>query len=173
MNMQKLNEFFRRWEIDPGEVAGTSLGGEIPIKDTLINRVIARRLEGHPHIASLHVTLLDGDAALVRVEARTRLLPSIPVAVRIEQQPDLPRDAMLRLRWSLPGSGAFTLVAKAIVGYIRTMPPGVQIDGDVIAVDLRTLLRERGVEDVLGVLHRVAFHTRPGALLVQFQAGLG
>src|SRR5512134_3894669 len=108
--MQKLNELFQRWGIDPGEIAGTSLVGEIPIKDTLINRVIARRLEGHSHIASVHVTLLEADEALVRVEPRTRLLPSIPVAVRIEQQPDLPRDAVLRLRWSLPGNRAFTLI---------------------------------------------------------------
>ena len=171
--MQKLNELFQRCGIEPGEIAGTSLVGEIPIKETLINRLIARRLEGHSHIASVQVTLLDADEALVRVEPRTRLLPSIPVAVRIEQQPDLPRDALLRLRWSLPGSGAFTLVAKAIAGYIKAMPPGVQIDRDVIVVDLRTLLRARGVEEVLGLLHRVAFHTRPGALLIQLQAGLG
>ena len=171
--MQKLNELFQRWGVDPGEIAGTSLVGEIPIRDTLINRLIARRLEGHPHIASVHVTLFEADEALVRVEPRTRLLPSIPVAVRIEQQPDLPRDAVLRLRWSLPGSGAFTLVAKAVAGYIRTMPPGVQLDGDVIVVDLRMLLRARGMEEVLELLHRVAFHTRPGAVLVQLQAGLG
>ena len=171
--MQKLNELFQRWGVDPGEIAGTSLVGEIPIRDTLINRLIARRLEGHPHIASVHVTLLEADEALVRVEPRTRLLPSIPVALRIEQQPDLPRDAVLRLRWSLAGSGAFTLVAKAVAGYIRTMPPGVQLDGDVIVVDLRMLLRARGVEEVLELLHRVAFHTRPGAVLVQLQAGLG
>ena len=171
--MQKLNELFQRWGIEPGEIAGTSFVGEIPIKETLINRLIARRLEGHSHIASVQVTLLEADEALVRVEPRTRLLPSIPVAVRIEQQPDLPRDATLRLRGSLPGSGAFTLVAKAIAGYIKAMPPGIQIDRDVIVVDLRTLLRARGVEEVLGLLHRVAFHTRPGALLVQLQAGLG
>jgi hypothetical protein len=171
--MQKLNELFQRWGVDPSEIAGTSLVGEIPIRETLINRLIARRLDGHPHIASVHVTLLDADEALVRVEPRTRLLPSIPVALRIEQQPDLPRDAVLRLRWSLPGSGAFTLVARAVAGYIKTMPPGVQVDRDVIVVDLRTLLRSRGVEEVLELLHRVAFHTRPGAVLVQLQAGLG
>lgn len=171
--MQRLNELFQRWGIDPGDIAGTSLVGEIPIKEALINRLIARRLAGHPHIASVHVTLLEADEALVRVEPRTRLMPTISVALRIEQQPDLARDALLRLRWSLPASGLLTLVARAIVGYIKTMPPGVQIDRDVIVVDVRTLLRARGLEDVLGLLHRVAFHTRPGALLVQLQAGLG
>jgi hypothetical protein len=171
--MQKLNELFQRWGVEPGEIAGTSLVGEIPVKDTLINRLIARRLEGHPHIASVHVTLLEADEALVRVEPRTRLLPTIPVSLRIEQQPDLPRDAVLRLRWSLPGSGAFTLVARAVAGYIKTLPPGVQLDRDVIAVDVRTLLRARGVEEVLALVHRVAFHTRPGAVLIQLEAGLG
>ena len=170
--MQRLNALFQRWGIDPGEISGTSLVGEIPIKETLINRLIARRLEGHRHVASVHVTLFESDEALVRVEPRIRLISSIPVAVRIEQQPDLPGDAMLRLRWSLPGCGPLTLVARALVGYIKTMPPGIQIERDVILVDLRTLLRARGLEDALGLLHRVAFHTRPGALLVQLQAGL-
>ena len=171
--MQKLNELFQQWGIDPGEIAGTSLVGEIPIKETLINRFIARRLAGHPHIASVHVTLLEADEALVRVEPRTRLMPSIPVALRIERQPDLPRDATLRLRWSLPASGPLTLVARAIAGYIKTTPPGIVIDRDVIVVDLQTLLKEREFDEALQLLHRIAFHTRPGALLVQVQAGLG
>ena len=171
--MQKLNELFQRWGIEPGEIAGTSLVGEIPIRETLVNRVIARRLADHPHIASIHVTLLDADEAIVRVEPRTRLLPSIPVELRIERQPDLPRDASLWLRWSLPSSAPLTMIARVIAGYIKTMPPGIRIDRDVIVVDLQTLLRERGLDEALGLLHRVAFHTRPGALLVQLQAGLG
>lgn len=171
--MQKLNELFQRYGVDPGEIAGTSLVGEIPIRETLINRFIARKLAGHPHVASVHVTLLEADEALVRVEPRTRLMPSIPVAVRIERQPDLPRDAVLRLRWSLPSSGPLTLVVRAIAGFIKTTPPGIQIDSDVILVDLETLLKERGLEEALQLLHRIAFHTRPGALLVQLQAGLG
>lgn len=172
-SMQKLNELFQRWGIEPGEIAGTSLVGEIPIRETLVNRFIARRLADHPHIASVHVTFLDADEAVVRVEPRTRLLPSMPVALRIERQPDLPRDASLWLRWSLPSSGPLTVVARVISGYIKTLPPGIQIDRDVIVVDLQTLLRERGLDEALALLHRVALHTRPGALLVQLQAGLG
>jgi hypothetical protein len=171
--MQTLNEFFQQWGIDPNEIAGTSLAGEVPIKETLINRFIARRLDGHPHVASVHVTLMDGDEALVRVEPRTRLMPSLPVALRIEQQPDLPRDARLQLRWSIPAGGALTLVARVVVGYIKSMPPGIQIDSDRIVVDLETMLKTRGLEEAFRLLHRVTFHTRPGALLVQLQAGLG
>ena len=59
--MQKLNELFQRYGVDPGEIAGTSLVGEIPIRETLINRFIARKLAGHPHVASVHVTLLEAD----------------------------------------------------------------------------------------------------------------
>jgi hypothetical protein len=171
--MQRLNELFQRWGIDPGEIAGTSIVAEIPIKETLINRLIAGRLEGHPHVASVHVTLSEGDEALVRVEPRARLMPSIPVVVRIEQQPDLPRDATLRLRWSIAASGLLTLVTGIVARYVKSMPPGIELNRDVIVVDVETLLRTRGLEEVLGLLHRIAFHTRPGALLVQLQAGLG
>jgi hypothetical protein len=173
LQMQKLNELFQRFGIDPAEIAGTSLVGEVPFKETLVNRLIATRLAGHPHIASVHVTLLDSDELLVRVEPRTRLMPSIPVALRIARQPDLPRDASLWLRWSLPSSGPLTFVARVIAGYVKTLPPGIQLDSDLIVVDLQTLLRERGFDEALGLLHRITFHTRPGALLVQLQAGLG
>jgi hypothetical protein len=171
--MQFLDALLRRWGINPGDIAGTSLAGEIPISDALINRLIAKRLERHAHIASVVVTSRDGDEALVRVEPRARLIPSVPIVVRIERQPDLPRDPTLRLRWSIPAAGPLALVAGAIAGYVKAMPEGVLVDRDVVVVDLRVLLRARGLEEVLDLVRRAAIHTRPGAMVVQLEAGLG
>jgi hypothetical protein len=171
--MLTLKELFDRWGIDPGEIAGASFGGEIPIAGTLINRLIATRLSGHPHVASVQVTLFDADEAIVRVEPRVRLMPTIPINVRIERQPDLPRDPILRLRWSIAAGGPLTRVASAVTSYIKSLPPGVQLERDVILVNVETALRARGLDDVIGLLRRVAIHTRPGVLLVQVEAGLG
>lgn len=171
--MQVLDALFRRWGINPGDIAGTSLAGEIPIGEALINRLIAKRLERHAHIASVVVTMRDGDEALVRVEPRARLIPTVPIVVRIDRQPDLPRDPTLRLRWSIPAAGPLALVAGTIAGYLNALPEGIQVDRDVMVVDLRVPLRARGLEEVLEVVRRAAIHTRPGALVVQLEAGLG
>jgi hypothetical protein len=170
--MLRLKDLFDRWGIDPAEITGAWFGGEIPVAGTLINRLIAARLADHPHVASVQVTLFEADEAVVRVEPRVRLMPAIPVNVRIEQQPELPRDPILRLRWSIAGGRSLTFVASAITSYMKSLPPGVQIDRDVILVNLEIALRARGLEDVLGLLHRVSIHTRPGVLLLQVEAGL-
>jgi hypothetical protein len=170
--MLRLKELFDQWGIDSGEIAGAWFGGEIPIADTLINRLIAARLTDHPHVGSVQVTLFDADEAIVRVEPRVRLMPAIPINVRIEQQPDLPRDPILRLRWSIAGGRSLTVVAGAITSFIKSMPPGVQMDRDLILIDLETALRARGLDEIFGLLHRVSIHTRPGVLLLQVEAGL-
>ena len=171
--MRALDELFQRWGVNPEDIAGTWLAGEIPIGEALVNRMIARLIERHAHIASVLVTVRDGDEALVRVEPRVRLMPSVSVVVRIERQPDLPRDPTLRLRWSIPAAGPLAPFAGAIVGYLKAMPDGIQIERDVIVVDLRRLLRARGLEDVLALVRRAAIHTRPGALVVQLESRLG
>ena len=171
--MQLLDNLLRRWGINPGDIAGTSLAGTIPISDALINRLIAKRLHRHPHIASVVVTSRDGDELLVLVEPRARLIPSVPIVVRIDRQPNLPRDPTLRLRWSIPAAGPLALVAGIIAGYLKGMPEGIQVDRDVVVVDLRVLLRARGLGEVLDLVRRAAIHTRPGGVVVQLDAGLG
>jgi hypothetical protein len=171
--MQLLDALFRQWGINPGDIAGTSLAGKIPISDALINRLIAKRFERHTHIASMVVTSRDGDEVLVLVEPRVRLIPSVPIVVRIDRQPDLPRDPTMRLRWSIPAAGPLALVAGMIAGYLKAMPEGIQVDRDVVVVDLRVLLRARGLDEVLDLVRRAEIHTRPGAMVVRLDAGLG
>ena len=170
--MTPIDKLLQRFGIRPGDLAGSWFASEIPVSEAFINRQIGERIERHPHIASVLVTLREGDEAVIRVEPRSRLVPAVPVNVRIEQQPSLPEDPVLLLRWSLPSAGPLALIAGKVASYIKGLPDGVRIDGDLIVIDLRTLLRARGLEEVLGVARRVAFHTRPGALVVEVEAGI-
>ena len=170
--MLALQAILQRWGIHPGDIAGTSLSGEIPLSESLINRQIAQQLDRHAHIASVVVTLQGGDEALVRVEPRMRFIPTVPVVVRIERQPDLPHDPTLRLRWTMPSAGPLGLIAGAIAGYLKKLPEWVQIDRDLITIDLRAFLRDRGLEEALGLVRRAAVHTRPGTLIVTFDAAV-
>ena len=52
----------------------------------------------------------------------------------------------------------------------KAMPPGISMDGDRVAVDLRELLRSRGLDDVIAFVRTLEVHTRPGGFLLRFQA---
>ncbi|MNC88090.1 hypothetical protein D3C83_38760 [compost metagenome] len=46
------------------------------------------------------------------------------------------------------------------------------MSGDLLAVDVAELLRSRGFDDLIGLIRRLAVHTRPGGFLVQFELGV-
>ena len=170
--MTLLAPLFQRLGIEPRDVAGASLAGEIPISESVVNRLLAKRLAGHIYIASITIAAQDNDVILARIEPRARLIPPLNVNARIERQPELPDDAVLRLRWSLPTVGPLAMAAGPFLSYFKATPPGVRIERDIISVDLRELLRARGLEEVLQLIRRVTLHTRSGAFVVQIDARL-
>ena len=166
-----LDPILTRLGLEPGDIAGAYVAGQLPLTDSAVNRLIAKRLWSHPHIASVQVASQDQDVAFVRIELRSRVVPPVNIVVRIERQPSLPGDPTIVLRWSMPAAGPLAMLAGPVLGFLKKMPEGVRIDRDLITVDLRTLLRARGLEEVLGLVRRVALHTRPGVFVLQFEAG--
>ena len=161
-----------RLGLDPRELAGATVSGEIPITDTLLNRLIGERLQQHAQVESVHVHPQEGDAAIIDVNTRLRLLPTLRITARIEQQPDLPRDPTLLIRWSLPAAGPLAMLAGPVLSYLKALPPGIHVEGERAVVNVAVLLQDRGLGDVLQLLRRLAVHTRPGAFVVRFEAGL-
>jgi hypothetical protein len=162
----------QRLGIDRGDIAGTTVITEIPISTALVNRLIAERIGRHAQIASIEVEPQQDDALLVRVEPRARMMPALKIVARIERQPEFPRDPVLSMRWSMPAAGPLAMFAAPLVGYFKAMPPGIRMDADRISVDIATLLRSKGLEEVVGLIRRAAVHTRPGGFVLQVEAGL-
>ena len=161
-----------RLGVDLAAFGGAHLVGEIPLTDEFINRLIAERLAGHPQISAVRVQAQDGDTLGVEVVPRARLLPAMRIVARIERQPEFPQQPFLLLRWSMPAAGPLAMFAAPLVSYFKALPPGIRLDADRIVVDVRELLRSRGFEDVFGFIRRMGIHTRPGALVAQFEMGL-
>lgn len=170
--MKLLDPLFKRLGIEPSEIPGAAFAGEIPIAESLVNRMIEQKLGRHAQIASIRIAAQDNDQVLVRIEPRSRIVPSLNAVVRIERQPELPHDPTLRLRWSMPAAGPLAMFAGTLIGYFKALPQGIRLDRDIVVVDVRVLLRSRGLEEVLDVVRRVAFHTRPGLVVVQIEIGL-
>ena len=160
-----------RLGVDIGTFTGARAAGEVPLSDEFLNRLIAERLANHAQISALHVAAQQGDAIAVEVVPRARLIPPVRILARIERQPE-PQNPILLLRWSMPSAGPLALLAAPVLSYFKAMPPGIRLEGDRLAVDVRELLVSRGMGEVLGFIRRLEIHTRPGAVIAQFEVGV-
>jgi hypothetical protein len=158
-----------RLGIELAELAGTTVSGEIPLSNAVVNRVIAERLAGRQlPVSSVHVEAREGDVIVAHVTPRARFVPPIRIDTRIETQPDFPGHPVLWLRWSIPGAGLLALVAAPALAFFKALPPGIRVDGDRIAVDVRELLHARGHGEILPLVRGVRVHTRESVIAVQF-----
>ena len=152
------------------ELTGGHLTGELPLTDTLVNRVIADRLGSSTHVTAAHVHARDGDALDVHLTLRgVPLVSSVPVRLRITRQPVLPAAPALEMEWSVAGLGSLARIAGPFITRMATLPPGVRIDRDRIAVNLEDVLEAQGLGDVLRLITRLEVHTRDGRILLRFE----
>jgi hypothetical protein len=149
------------------ELAGGTLHGEIPIPAPLANRLIAERLaaSGGP-VSSVRLHPLDGDAldAELTIPA-LRIVPIVKVHAVIERQATAANPVLL-VRWSMPSLGPLAMFAGSVATYFKKLPPGVRIDGEQIAIDIREVAASRGYADLLNYVTDLQLHTRHGAFTV-------
>jgi hypothetical protein len=152
------------------ELAGGHLQGEVPLTDAVLNALIAERLgASETPVEKAEVQVRAGGELFVRLQLRRSFLPAVIVGARVEQQPDVPRSAVVGLEWWLPGTGPLALLARPILGLLKAGPPWLTLDGQHVRVDLARLLRDRGAEELLTHLAALRIGTREGALLIQFE----
>src|SRR5829696_7729389 len=122
------------------ELAGAHAAAAVPVSEALLNQLIAASLPLHAPVRSVTVLPESGNHLSVRIVPKVGLLPAITLKLAIEQQPQLPANGLLVLRMVTLG-GLFGLASGAVGGLL---PPGVQLQGDRILVDLRRIAAERG-----------------------------
>jgi hypothetical protein len=152
------------------ELTGAHVGGEVPLTETVLNSIIAERLAAsETPVESAVVQVRAGGEMFVRVKLRKpAFAPPVMIGARVEQQPDLPRSAVLGLQWWLPGLGVLAALAAPALSLLKAGPPWVTVDGQRVLVDLARLLREQGAAEVLTHLSSLQVGTREGAVLVRF-----
>ena len=157
-------------EID--ELAGAHASVVLPVTAGLVNRLIAARLTAQAPVSAVRVEPQDGNAIDVHVTPRSRLLPAIRVQARIERQPALPEHPRLLLRWAIPGAGALARLASPFIASLKSLPPGVRIDGEFAIIDLAELLAAQGHAGILQYVKALRIDTRPGAFVVSADVGV-
>jgi hypothetical protein len=159
--------------IELEELAGAAVSAEIPLTNAVVNRVIAARLaEGEVPISAAQVEALDGNALSVRVVPSVRVIPTVRIDAQIEQQPQLPDHPVFRLRWTIPGLGPLARLAARFLTNLSSLPRGIHIEPETVTVNLREMLVERGLGDVLQYVRSLRIETRSGVFVVKFELGL-
>jgi hypothetical protein len=171
--LETIDHLLARVGLSRADLDGTAVQGEVPLSNGVVNRLIADQLSRRSTpVASVQVDGGEADSAAILVVPKARLVPPIRVRIRIEQQPEFPQDPVLRLRWSMPSAGPLALLAGPALALFGTLPPGVRLDGDRLAIDLGELLASRGLGALAGCIRSLRVHTRPGGFLLRFDVKL-
>ena len=155
---------------DLQEFAGAALIGELPLTNAVINRLIADRLGAATGpMSSVQIDALDDDTFSAQLSLRAKVIPTLRIVARIEEQPQLPHRPVLGVRWSMPGIGPLALLAGPALTFLKALPRGLSADDDRIVVDLAEIVRSQGLGDLLPYIQKAQVHTRRGAFLVRFE----
>ena len=150
------------------ELTGAHITADIPLSERVVNSLLADSLRSpDSRLASAVVQVCDSAELLVRVRLRKpAFAPAVIVRLRIEEQPALPRSAVLVLRWSLPGFGILAPLIAPVLSFLKTGPPWIRVEGERLHVDIARALEERGLAELLDHVAALRVTTRPGAIVV-------
>ena len=153
------------------DVAGAHASATIPLSDRLVTILANERLPPTAPVRALELRAHDGNRFTVRVRlSRPALMPPISVSLFIEQQPQLPESPFLILR--LSSSGGLMSLAGSAMRFLNVLPPGVSFERDHIIVNLRTLLHERGLGEVLGYVGHLEVMAEEGRFVIDVRGSV-
>jgi hypothetical protein len=150
------------------DLSGARFAATVPISEPLLNRLVATSIPVNAPVRSVVLHPEAGDRLSVRISPKTALMPSLTLRLEIEEQPRLPDAPVLVLRMATL-SGLFGLASGAISGML---PPGVNLRGDRIHVNLGLLAAEHGVAEILDRVTHLQVHTEDGRLVILLDAAL-
>jgi hypothetical protein len=152
------------------DVAGARASVTLPVSDRLVSRLVAQSLPSSAPISEIDLRAGNANRFSVRVRlTRPALMPPITVNLGIDQQPVLPSNPVLTLRLLSTGLLSF---AGAAARFFNVLPPGIRTDGDLIHVDLHTLLEQRGLADHLNYFEHLEVTTEEGRFILSVRGCL-
>jgi hypothetical protein len=150
------------------DVAGTEVSATVPIADRLLNEFIASHLPPSAPLKDVQVRAGAGNTFVVNLRmARPAFLPPIGLTLRIARQPLMPNDPVLILQ--MAASGLMSFAGPALRG-LNVFPRGIRLDGDLIYVNIRALLEERGLGEALNFVEDLRVATEERRVIVSLRA---
>jgi hypothetical protein len=149
-------------------IAGAELAFTLPIAESLLTAVIRPRLPASIRRETFELHAEPGN--IVRVVFRLvqpAFLPTITVRLRIERQPRLPDDPLIGLRLLSQG---FAAIAGSAARLFAALPPGIDISGDIVTVNVARQLEQVRAADLLHYVTGLEVGTLDQRLVLHVQA---
>jgi hypothetical protein len=151
-------------------LAGSTAQATIRISDPLLNQAIAAALPPDGPVRTLTVHARVGNRIDVTLTLRKpSFLPAFHSHLTIERQPVLPEDPVVVLGLA-GGAGNLLKLAGPFMGGALRLPPGIRLQDEMVFVDLRAVLAERGQSSLLNYVRQLQLTTDDGAVVVQLDA---
>lgn len=153
------------------DLAGARVTVSIPVSDRLVTTFANENMPASGPVRAIDVRAHEANRLSVRVRLRRpALMPPVSLNLAIVQQPRLPEAPAIGLRLAAPG--ALLALAGSAARVFNVLPPGVQMDGDRINVDLRAMLEQRGLGEVLDYLESLEITTEDGKIIFSARGGV-
>jgi hypothetical protein len=153
------------------DVAGANATVMLPISDRLVSRLVAESLPPGGAVRGLDLRAHASNRFVVRIRlSRPAFLPSIAITAFIQRQPELPGSPVLVFRLAMPG-GLLGLAGPA-VRMMGALPPGIQLEGDRLEVDVRSLLERYGAAEALDYINDLRVTTEEDRFVLSVQASV-
>jgi hypothetical protein len=153
------------------DMAGMRASATIPLGDRLVTQVVAEQLPATGSVRELEVRAHADNHLSVRLRlTRPALLPPLTFHLLIEQQPELPLRPVFVLR--MTSAGGLMSIAGSAARFLNLLPPGIEMAGDRIAVNVATLLAGRGAGEVLEYLEQLEVTTDDGRFILSVRGGI-
>lgn len=151
------------------DLGGAELSATVPVSDRFLTELARSFLPPAAAVRDVEVVALSGDRLRVRGRlAAASFLPPVGLTASIAQQPLFPARPTLVLQ--LGSGGAMLSRIGGALGFLRDLPPGVQLDGELLAIDLAEMLARQGQLRLLPLVERLQVTTQEGKLVVHFVA---
>ena len=149
--------------------AGTMIRGRLPLKESLLNEVIADAVARRGGaVKDARIAVLADNRIVINVAAMIGpFRKNVAVTLDIEPLIDLAVSPRFVLR-IVRTEGLFGFSLETIIGLLKPLPGIVIVSGQTIAVDLKAAATTTGDSDLLFLVRQVGFATMPGTLFVDF-----
>ena len=141
----------------------------LPVDDRLLSRLIASRIPPSWPVKELTLRAAAGNQLVVRLKLTKAFLPTFTLRLMIERQPVLPASPVLVLRIVSDGVAA---LAGTLMRFLPPLPPGLRLNGDLLSINLATLLDQYGAGEALAYLTLLELTTTEGRLVVSARAAV-
>lgn len=153
------------------DLAGTGLSLRVPVSDRLVTRIISTNLPPSSRLRHLEIKAERSNRIKVVVQlARPSFLPTLTIPFDIEQQPELPASPILALR--VVSSQAVMAFAGSALRLLDSLPTGIVVEGNRVAIDLRLLAARYNLAEWFDYLESIELTTEEGRLVVSLRAAL-